>query len=64
MGLNRALDISVSGVQAERLTMELIASNLANIDTTRTIYGGPYRRRGPRADVPGLGSRAAMPRKA
>ncbi|MFH1541845.1 MAG: flagellar basal body rod protein FlgC [bacterium] len=45
MGLNRALDISVSGIEAQRLTMELIASNMANINTTRTVYGGPYRRR-------------------
>ena len=47
MGLNNALDISVSGVTAERVAMELIASNLANINTTRTFYGGPYRRRVP-----------------
>jgi flagellar basal-body rod protein FlgC len=45
MGFNQALDISVSGIEAQRLTMELIASNLANINTTRTVYGGPYRRR-------------------
>src|SRR3989338_7350002 len=44
MGLNEALDISVSGIEAQRRTMELIASNLANVNTTRTIYGGPYRR--------------------
>ncbi len=47
MGLNRAMDISISGIEAQRLTMELIASNLANINTTRTVYGGPYRRRVP-----------------
>lgn len=45
MGLNRAMDISISGIEAQRLTLELIASNLANINTTRTIYGEPYRRR-------------------
>jgi flagellar basal-body rod protein FlgC len=45
MGLNRAMDISISGIEAQRLTLELIASNLANISTTRTIYGEPYRRR-------------------
>ena len=27
--------------------MELISSNLANINTTRSIYGGPYRRKMP-----------------
>ncbi len=47
MGLNRAMDISISAIDAERIAMELIASNLANINTTRTVYGGPYRRRVP-----------------
>jgi flagellar basal-body rod protein FlgC len=47
MGLNRAMEINVSGIEAQRIAMELIASNLANINTTRTIYGGPYRRRIP-----------------
>jgi len=47
MGLNRAMDISISGIEAQRITMELIASNIANINTTRTVYGGPYRRRIP-----------------
>lgn len=45
MGLDQALEISVSGIEAQRKTMELIASNLANINTTRTIFGGPYRRK-------------------
>ncbi|MFA6548836.1 MAG: flagellar basal body rod protein FlgC [Candidatus Margulisiibacteriota bacterium] len=45
MGLDRSLEISVSGIEAQRLAMELIASNLANINTTNTIDGGPYRRR-------------------
>jgi flagellar basal-body rod protein FlgC len=45
MGFDQALEISVSAVEAQRRTMELISSNIANINTTRTIYGGPYRRR-------------------
>jgi len=45
MGFSRALEISISGIEAERITQELIASNLANINSTRTIYGGPYRRK-------------------
>jgi flagellar basal-body rod protein FlgC len=45
MGLDQALEISVSGIEAERRTMELISSNIANISTTRTVYGGPYRRK-------------------
>ena len=47
MGLDQALDISVSGIEAQRRTMELISSNIANISTTRTVYGGPYRRKIP-----------------
>ena len=45
MGINQAMDISVSGIEAQRRTMELISSNIANINTTRTVYGGPYRRK-------------------
>jgi flagellar basal-body rod protein FlgC len=45
MGLNQAFNISVSGIEAARLKQEIIASNLANVDTTRTVDGGPYRRR-------------------
>ena len=45
MGLNRAFDISVSGITAAKIKEEIIASNLANIDTTRSITGGPYRRK-------------------
>jgi len=47
MGLMQAFDISVTAINAEREHMELIASNLANINSTRSIYGGPYRRRFP-----------------
>ncbi len=47
MGLMQAFDISVTGINAERTQMELIASNIANINSTRTIYGGPYRRKIP-----------------
>lgn len=37
--------ISASGLAAEQLRVELVASNLANIHTTRAAGGGPYRRR-------------------
>jgi flagellar basal-body rod protein FlgC len=47
MGLDQAMDISVSAINANRIHMELISSNLANIDTTRTQQGGPYRRKIP-----------------
>lgn len=37
--------VSASGMEAQRLRMNTIASNLSNIDTTRTPEGGPYRRK-------------------
>lgn len=39
-----ALNTSASGLTAQRLRMDVIASNLANADTTRTAKGGAYRR--------------------
>lgn len=35
--------IASSGLTAQRLRMDVAASNLANADTTRTPAGGPYR---------------------
>ncbi len=40
-----AMDVSSSGMQAQRLRQNAISSNLANINTTRTPEGGPYRRK-------------------
>jgi len=37
--------ISASGLAAERLRMDLIASNIANANTTRGADGKPYRRK-------------------
>ncbi len=42
-----ALHVSASGLSAQRLRMNLISANLANINTTRTRTGGPYRRKDP-----------------
>ena len=39
------LDISATGLSAQRRKMTAIASNIANVDTTRTDEGGPYKRR-------------------
>jgi flagellar basal-body rod protein FlgC len=44
MGFLDSLDISASGMTAERLRMDVVANNLANANTTRTAAGGPYRR--------------------
>jgi|YNPBryunderm2012_1023409.scaffolds.fasta_scaffold33003_2 flagellar basal-body rod protein FlgC len=40
----QASSISASGMAAERFRMEVIANNIANTHTTRTLQGGPYRR--------------------
>ena len=37
--------ISGSGMAAQRARMNTISSNLANINTTKTAEGGPYRRK-------------------
>ena len=42
-----ALHVSASGLSAQRLRMNLISGNLANMNTTRTTDGGPYRRKDP-----------------
>ncbi|ALM59569.1 flagellar basal-body rod protein FlgC [Campylobacter jejuni] len=38
-------DISGYGLSAQRFKMNVISSNIANANTTRTAEGGPYRRR-------------------
>ena len=40
-----ALHISSSGLAAQRLRMNLISGNLANVNTTRTSQGGPYKKK-------------------
>lgn len=47
MGFFDALTTSSSGLSAQRLRMNLISANLANINTTRTASGGPYQRKEP-----------------
>lgn len=44
MGLFDGLNISASGLTAQRLRMDVVANNIANANTTRTPEGGPYRR--------------------
>ena len=45
MDLLQASRISATGLTAQRTKMKVIAENLANVDTTRTPEGGPYRRK-------------------
>ena len=40
-----SMQISSSGLSVQRKRMETISSNLANVETTRTPEGGPYRRK-------------------
>jgi len=45
VSLFNSLSISGSGMTAERMRLDVIASNLANADTTRGPDGQPYRRK-------------------
>ena len=47
MGIYGSLDVSVSGMIAQRVRMDTIAANLANINTTVDEFGqaNPYQRR-------------------
>lgn len=51
-----AMEVSASGLSAQRTRMNIAASNLANAQTTQAAGGGPYRRRDvvmQSANVPG-----------
>ena len=40
-----SINVSASGMRAERLRMEVVANNIANASATRTPEGGPFRRK-------------------
>ena len=42
-----SMEIAGSSLTAHRLWLDTISSNLANINTTRTKAGGPYKRKVP-----------------
>lgn len=44
MGMFGSIDIAASGMTAERLRLDVISNNIANVNTTRTADGGPYKR--------------------
>ena len=51
-----AMEVSASGLSAQRTRMNVAASNLANAQTTQSANGGPYQRRDvvlSSVDVPG-----------
>lgn len=47
MRIFESMEVAGSALTAHRLWMDTISSNLANINTTRTLAGGPYKRKVP-----------------
>ena len=45
MDIFRVIELSAAGMSAQKSRMNVVAGNLANIGTTRTPDGGPFRRR-------------------
>ncbi|QHI71980.1 flagellar basal body rod protein FlgC [Aminipila terrae] len=45
MSFLNSMNISASALTAQRQRLDIISENVANIDTTRTEAGGPYRRK-------------------
>jgi len=44
MNLFSSFEISGSGLSAQRMRMDAVSNNIANVNTTRTAEGGPYKR--------------------
>ncbi|MBP7554325.1 MAG: flagellar basal body rod protein FlgC [Spirochaetes bacterium] len=44
MGLFSSIDISASGLTSQRLRMDVISNNIANVNTTRTTDGKVFKR--------------------
>jgi len=45
MGLFQSFNISATGMTAQRFRTDIISENIANVNTTSTESGGPYRRK-------------------
>lgn len=45
MDITRALGVATTAIEAQRVRIEVIASNLANAQTTQTAEGGPFVRK-------------------
>jgi flagellar basal-body rod protein FlgC len=45
MGMFSSINIASSGLTVQRLRQDVIADNIANVETTRTAEGGPFRRK-------------------
>jgi len=44
MGLFNSINTAATGLSADRVRLDVIADNMANVNTTRTDEGGPFRR--------------------
>lgn len=44
MGIFSSINTAASGLTAQRTRLDVIANNIANVNTTRTTEGGPFRR--------------------
>lgn len=44
MSMFNSMNVSASGLTAQRLRMDIVTKNIANVNTTRTPDGTPYRR--------------------
>lgn len=44
MGIFNSINIASTGLTANRLRLDVISDNMANVNTTRTTEGGPFRR--------------------
>lgn len=44
MSMFNSINVSASGLTAQRLRMDIVTKNIANVNTTRTPDGTPYRR--------------------
>lgn len=45
MSTINSMSVSASGMTAQRLRMDIISQNIANVNTTRDADGNPYRRK-------------------
>lgn len=45
MSVFDSFNINASGLALERLKLDTISTNIANVNTTRTAEGGPYRKK-------------------
>ena len=45
MGFFNSLDVNATGLSAQQLRMDVISQNIANVDTTKTENGTPYKRK-------------------